>query len=117
MMTSGTWSPFGDACEITAPGAGAKGLPTASDATASSSFKAAAYPNPFTAAFNIELTSSSQERVQFKVYDMLGKLIEEREVDVNDLVMEKVGAQYPAGVYNVIVSQDGIVKTLRVIKR
>ncbi|SCY99116.1 Putative metal-binding motif-containing protein, partial [Flavobacterium caeni] len=29
VMTSGTWSPFGDACEITAPGAGAKGLPTA----------------------------------------------------------------------------------------
>ena len=116
VMTAGTWSPFGDACEFTAPGGVAKGA-TASEATATAAFKAAAYPNPFTADFSIEVTTPSQEKVQFKVYDMLGKLVESREADVSDLNMEKVGAQYPAGVYNVIVSQGGIVKTLRVIKR
>jgi hypothetical protein len=48
---------------------------------------------------------------------MLGRMVESTEVKVSDLNAIKVGAQYPAGVYNVIVSQGGIVKTLRVIKR
>jgi len=117
VMTAGTWSPFGDACEIIAPGGSSKGIPTATAATASAEFKAIALPNPFTADFSIDVTTSSQENVQLKVYDMLGKLVESREVKVSELNMEKVGAQYPSGVYNVIVSQDGIVKTLRVIKR
>jgi hypothetical protein len=117
VMTAGTWSPFGDACEIQAPSGVGKGIPTATTATASAEFKAMALPNPFTADFSIDVTTSSQENVQLKVYDMLGKLVESREMKVSDLSMEKVGAQYPSGVYNVIVSQDGIVKTLRVIKR
>jgi hypothetical protein len=117
VMSAGTWSPFGDACEIQAPTGTGKGIATATTATASAEFKAMAYPNPFTADFQLDVTSSSQENVQLKVYDMLGKLVESREVKVSDLNMEKVGAQYPSGVYNVIVSQNGIVKTLRVIKR
>ncbi|SCY28806.1 GEVED domain-containing protein [Flavobacterium caeni] len=117
VMTAGTWSPFGDACEIMAPGAGAKGLPTATEATASAAFKATAYPNPFTSDFNLDIVSASQEKVQVKVYDMLGKLVESKELDAADAHNAKVGAQFPAGVYNVIVSQDGIVKTLRVVKR
>jgi len=117
VMTAGTWSPFGDACEITAPSGTGKGIAPTTVATASADFKAAAFPNPFTSDFNIDVTTSSQESVQLKVYDMLGKLVESREVKASDLNVEKVGAQYPSGVYNVIVSQDGIVKTLRVIKR
>jgi hypothetical protein len=116
VMTAGTWSPFGDACEIQAPTGTGKGI-AATTANTAVDFKAAAFPNPFTADFNIDVTSSSQENVQLKVYDMLGKLVESRDVKVSDLNMEKVGSQYPSGVYNVIVSQDGIVKTLRVIKR
>jgi hypothetical protein len=117
VMTSGTWSPFGDACEVTAPNA-AKGVPaTSTETQAQTEFKVAAYPNPFTADFNIDVTTSSHETVAIKVYDMLGKLVESRTVNASELNMEKVGAQYPSGVYNVIVSQDGTVKTLRVIKR
>jgi len=115
VMTTGTWSPFGDACEITSPGTAARFTPTAP--TASSEFKATAYPNPFASEFAIDVTTSSDENVQVKVYDMLGKLIESREVKVSELNTEKAGQQYPSGVYNVIVSQGGIVKTLRVIKR
>lgn len=117
VMTSGTWSPFGDACEVTAPNA-AKGVPTTAPVVeAQQEFKVAAYPNPFTADFNIDVTTSSQENVELKVYDMLGKLIETKQINAAELNTAKVGAQYPSGVYNVIVNQDGIVKTLRVIKR
>ncbi|MFT3793888.1 MopE-related protein [Flavobacterium sp.] len=118
VMTAGTWSPFGDVCEITSPGATARANGNMIEETANENvFKVSAYPNPFTSDFNIELTSSSQESVQLKVYDMLGKLIESREVKAEDLNMEKVGAQYPSGVYNVIVTQGSVVKTLRTVKR
>ena len=118
VMTKGTWSPFGDACEITAPGALAKGGNASSaEASVSDVFKATAYPNPYTADFSLDVITSSKENVQLQVYDMLGKLIESREVKFSELDMTKVGAQYPSGVYNVIVSQEGVVRTLRVIKR
>jgi len=113
VMSAGTWSPFGDACEITSPGTAARFIST----VPTTAFKAAVYPNPFTSEFAIGVTTSSDENVQVKVYDMLGKLIESREVKVSELDAQKVGDRYPSGVYNVIVSQGGIVKTLRVIKR
>ncbi|HMI06253.1 MAG TPA: T9SS type A sorting domain-containing protein, partial [Flavobacterium sp.] len=116
VMTTGTWSPFGDACEITSPGTAARFTSTV-PTTESTAFKAAVYPNPFTSEFAIGVTTSSDENVQVKVYDMLGKLIESREVKVSELDAQKVGDRYPSGVYNVIVSQGDIVKTLRVIKR
>ncbi len=117
VMTAGTWSPFGDSCEITAPTGTGKGVIAAADATASAEFRATAYPNPFASDFSLDIATSSQEKIQVKVYDMLGKLVESKELDAADAGATKVGAQFPAGVYNVIVSQDGVVKTLRVIKR
>ncbi len=118
VMTKGTWSPFGDACEITAPGAVAKGGNTAgAEASVSDVFKASAYPNPFSSDFNIDFATSSQEKVQVKVYDMLGKLVESAEMDAADVNAAKVGAAFPSGVYNVIVTQGAFVKMQRVIKR
>lgn len=76
-----------------------------------------AHPSPFTSDFGLDVVTTSRERIDLKVYDMLGKLIESQEILFEDLSMVKIGTTYPAGVYNVIVSQDGIIKTLRVIKR
>ncbi|WP_170826828.1 T9SS type A sorting domain-containing protein [Flavobacterium caeni] len=118
VMTSGNWSPLGDACEITSPAALGKGIAeTAPLAEESTMLKATAYPNPFTADFTIDVATPSTQKVSVKVYDMLGKLVESREVDAADRQIERVGSQFPAGVYNVIVNQDGNVRTLRVIKR
>lgn len=116
VMTAGTWSPYGDACEITAPGGAAKGIPVATVPTFAE-FNAVAMPNPFTTDFSIGVTTSSNENVQLKVYDMIGKLLEVREVKREDLNATNLGTQYPSGVYNVIVNQQGSVRTLRVIKR
>ncbi|MFT3793887.1 GEVED domain-containing protein [Flavobacterium sp.] len=116
VMTTGTWSPFGDACEITAPGGTAK-VAAGTGQSSSDLFRAQAMPNPFTADFGIDVMTSNKGNVQLMVYDMLGKLIESREVKLEDLSVEKIGSNYPSGVYNVIVTQDNVVKTLRVIKR
>jgi hypothetical protein len=48
---------------------------------------------------------------------MLGKQIENRNVEVVDIKAVQLGDVYPSGVYNVILSQDDNVQTLRVIKR
>ncbi|MFT3794889.1 LamG-like jellyroll fold domain-containing protein [Flavobacterium sp.] len=118
VMTTGTWSPYGDACEITAPGGTAKAMAaTATESETTDWFKAQAMPNPFTADFNIELSSSGNGAVDWKVYDMLGRLIESRTVESEEVSVEKIGANYPSGVYSVIVSQGTKVRTLRVIKR
>jgi hypothetical protein len=63
------------------------------------------------------LSTSSEEKVSVLVYDMTGKLVENREVDPNEVSELQVGDRYPSGVYNMIVTQGENTKTLRVIKR
>ena len=78
---------------------------------------AKAYPNPYSASFNLELTNSTVEKVGVAIYDMTGKLIEQREVNADEVSGLQIGDRFPTGVYNVIVTQGAEVKTLRVIKR
>jgi hypothetical protein len=80
-------------------------------------FKATAYPNPFAENFKLDIKTSSEEALQIKVYDMLGKLIDNQILQTTEVEGFEVGANFPSGVYNVIVSQGDTVKTLRVIKR
>ena len=101
-----------DGCEITAPAA-ARG--NAKEVAAA--FSAIAYPNPFADTFGIELGTSAQANVNVKVYDMTGRMLEQKDVPVTDMQTLQVGERYPAGVYNVIVTQGDQAKTLRVIKR
>jgi len=114
VLTSGGWSAFSDACEITAPGGTA---PAPKVETAALDFNAVAHPNPFASDFEINVTTSSTEALQLRVYDMIGKVVESRDVKSSEIENLKVGNNYPAGVYNVVVTQGVNVKTLRVIKR
>jgi hypothetical protein len=110
VMTAGTWSPFGDTCEITSPA-------IARTDDSAFRFDALAFPNPYSDGFKLNVQTSTDENVQYKVYDMLGKLLEAEEVIVTDLETKEFGQNYPAGIYNIIVSQGEEVKALRVIKR
>ncbi len=80
-------------------------------------FKATAYPNPFANNFMLDVKTASQSSVNLKVYDMVGRLIEQREVSISDIQTIAIGDPYPAGVYNVVVAQEESVQTLRVVKR
>ena len=111
VMTAGTWSPFGDSCEITSPAI------ARTDGNAELDFTANVFPNPYTDQFNLLVNTDSDERISYKVYDMLGKLIEAEEFEFTAIETKEFGRNYPAGVYNIIVSQGEEVKTLRVIKR
>jgi hypothetical protein len=80
-------------------------------------FTAKAYPNPFANNFLIDLSTESQSPVSIKVYDMIGRLVDSRESKASNLNSLAIGDQYPSGVYNVVVTQDEEVSTLRVVKR
>ncbi|MGL2967468.1 T9SS type A sorting domain-containing protein, partial [Flavobacterium sp. XGLA_31] len=75
------------------------------------------YPNPYTDNFNLSLTTASNDKVVVAIYDMLGRLIETRDMNPSESTEVMIGNRYPSGVYNVIVTQGEVVKTLRVVKR
>jgi hypothetical protein len=104
--------PFGKPCTIITPLAGKLAAPSKGSA-----FNAVAYPNPFAENFNIDVTTANTDKVSVKVYDMTGRLLESHTDTVSEFESLKVGDRYPAGVYNVIVTQGDNIKTLRVIKR
>lgn len=116
VMTSGTWSPFGEAELLTAPGA-TRGMFEDSASEPSIAFRAVAYPNPYAEGFSLDMDTPSDEKINVKVYDMVGKLLENVEVAVDAIETHQFGSRFPSGVYNVIVTQGSFVKTLRVIKR
>ena len=110
---NGVYQGFGAPCNITT----SAGAVRESEAINTNVFAVNAYPNPFAENFKLDINTTSADRVEVKVYDMIGKLIEVRDVNVSELTTQEVGDRYPSGVYNVIVTQGANVKTLRVIKR
>ncbi|MES2747002.1 MAG: Ig-like domain-containing protein [Bacteroidota bacterium] len=111
----GVWGPLtGKPCNLTTPGVapgGTRVIATSND------YVAIAYPNPFAANFMFDVQTSAQSDIQIRVYDMLGKQVENRNVEVSAINSLQVGGAYPSGVYNVVVSQGERTQTLRVIKR
>ena len=80
-------------------------------------FRVIASPNPFATTFNLSIETPSAEEVTIAIYDMIGKLIETREVRLSEASGLQVGDRYPSGVYNVVVTQGEQTKTVRVIKK
>jgi len=117
-LTKGNFSTYSDACTVFAPGGVvSKGLMDDVASVENLSFNAVASPNPFASDFNLKFTTASQEQVQIRVYDMLGKLMESKSLAASDLEKQTIGNNYPSGVYNVIATQGTAIKTIRVIKR
>ena len=77
-------------------------------------FNVVAYPNPSSDLFTLDVQSSSKVATGVQVYDVLGRLIEQCQVQSGTT---PIGAAYPSGTYTLKVSQGEILKTLRVIKQ
>jgi len=79
------------------------------------SFNVTAYPNPSSDVFRLEVQASTKGKstTDVQVYDMIGRLIEQRQLESNSV---ELGGNYPSGVYNIIVTQDNNLKSLRLIK-
>lgn len=103
-------------CVDNTPVPGSCSLPTSKQSDVDG-IKATVYPNPFDNSFKINFTTISQEDVQIKVFDMLGKLVESSIIKVSDIDNFELGSKYASGIYNVIITQGTEVKTQRVIKK
>ncbi|MFN3756559.1 MAG: T9SS type A sorting domain-containing protein, partial [Flavobacterium sp.] len=61
--------------------------------------------------------TNSTESVKVAIYDMTGRLLETKEVGVDVLSTQLFGERYPSGMYNIVVTQDEEMQTVRVIKK
>jgi hypothetical protein len=77
-------------------------------------FSVVAYPNPSATVFTLDVSLAKGTSAEVQVYDMLGRLIEQRKVQSGTT---PIGAAYPSGTYTLKVSQGENQKTVRVIKR
>jgi len=107
----GEWGPYGPACHITTSGMSLRINESTED------FKAIAYPNPFATDFKLNISSADESTIQLRVYDMMGKQIENENVGIREIENLHIGSDYTSGVYNVVVSQGENSQTLRIIKR
>jgi hypothetical protein len=112
IILNGIDTEYGRLCTITAAASTGRSVIGMKE-----TFKASAYPNPFANNFMLDVKTSSESVVNVKVYDMIGRLIEQRDVPVSAVETTTIGERYPSGVYNVVVSQEDNVETVRVVKR
>ena len=85
--------------------------------TIAAPFSVKAYPNPFGEYFTLGLETSKSEMVMMSLYDMTGKLLENKQVEPSNIDSLQFGQNLPAGIYNMIVVQGSEVKTVRVVKK
>jgi GEVED domain/Fibronectin type III domain/Secretion system C-terminal sorting domain/Bacterial Ig-like domain (group 2) len=110
------FGPYSKACTFKTPML-ARAIATDVELEVVNVFEALAYPNPFADNFKLDVKTNSELNIQVRVYDMIGKLVEDKMINASDIQNFELGNNYPSGVYNVIVSQASNTKTLRVIKR
>ena len=80
-------------------------------------FDVVVYPNPSTSTFTLNVTSNDDAKVEIRVYDSTGRLVEANQYDAKSINQQEIGANYSSGIYNLILTQGLNVKTLRVIKK
>ena len=114
-INNGIWQGYGSACNVSTPTAPAPRM--AAQDINTNVFEVKAFPNPFARHFSLDIQSSSDDLVQVKVYDMIGRELEVQKATVSELSTKEIGTNYPSGVYNVIVSQGDKVRSVRMIKR
>ena len=78
-------------------------------------FNVRVYPNPFSDQFRLSVSSSSDDNLEIRVFDVLGQLIENRRgvAFVTDI---SFGSKLARGVYLVEVTQGEKTQVIRVVK-
>ena len=89
-----------------------------SKAVSKAEYNVKAYPNPFNERFGIVLQTQSDERVNVLVYDMQGKLYDQKQgILVSELDQLSLGENYASGDYLLVVAQGAQIKTVHIVKR
>jgi hypothetical protein len=101
-------SNFSDACCFTINGTGYR--------NAGDDFNVAVTKNPSGDHFTLVTQNLSEGLVDVNVYDMLGKLLETKQVKASEAENLTIGALLPAGVYNAVITNGSNRKTIRIVK-
>ena len=116
--TDGTYLDYGNACYVEISSGSASVVAREINQTEKfDGFKVVAYPNPFDNGFKLELNSNSTSKVSIVIYDMIGKQVENREINASEVNNIEIGSRLTTGIYNVILSQDENTQTIRMVKR
>ncbi len=107
---NGIYGNYGSSCNVTTPTSIAKHIEE------TKVFTVAAYPNPFSTAFKLKVTTETEETVFVSVYDMMGKQIENKAVNTSEIENITIGQDYAAGIYTIIVSQGTNTNIVRLVK-
>ena len=77
--------------------------------------KVAVYPNPTLSYFNVKVVSGRSETVEIRVYDMLGKIVQQARGAAEQTF--RLGDNIASGVYLIEVRQAGETVTTKAIKK
>ncbi len=80
-------------------------------------FDAITFPNPYENYFHVQLNTSSDEQVAIKVYDMLGKVVEEHKVQPSEIEALQLGKDLSNGEYSIVIMQAGDVVRKRLVRQ
>lgn len=119
--TNGEYLSYGLPCNITTPADPNSVVnDNRSNSVAKNSFedfRTTLFPNPYSNFFTINLETHSDSIVIVKVYDMLGKLVDDKSISPSEISKLEIGSNYAPGVYNVVINQDDNIKVSRIVKR
>jgi hypothetical protein len=122
---NGVYGVYGPVCTITTPeiatiAANDKPTIVYNDKSLNqkaSIFDTKAYPNPYNTIIRLELTSDdATSPVSIKVFDATGRMIETRDVNLNNETSIDLGLDYESGVYQVHVIQNDNSDIVRIVK-
>lgn len=82
-----------------------------------SDFDISLFPNPFDNELNINLTSLSLDPIEFEVYDLLGRTIDNQKIKPTEINSKKIGTNYLPGFYTLFIKQGKQNKTIKVLKK
>lgn len=82
-----------------------------------SDFDVTLFPNPFDNEFNINLTSLSLDPIEFEVYDLLGRTIDNQKIKPTEINSKKIGTNYLPGFYTLFIKQGKQNKSIKIIKK
>ena len=114
---NGVYGNYGVSCNVTTPGIAPTSRQIEEPVIKSVDFNLVAFPNPFDGAFKLQISGADKDKVSILVFDMMGRQIESKNLDVNDIENVSLGQNYSSGIYNVIVSQGMNTKSVRLIKK
>ncbi|HEY0090896.1 MAG TPA: T9SS type A sorting domain-containing protein [Flavobacterium sp.] len=115
LMTNGTFSDFGDACEISSPSNSRLLSDKATEIP--NNYTMQASPNPFLDTFQITSNLKVIDEIDLKAFDMTGRLLESLRIHPGELDKLEFGTNYPSGVYNILISAGEHHQSLKIIKR